>query len=28
VHVDVEQNVGFGSAAGKHPTIVGRLRAN
>jgi hypothetical protein len=28
LHVDVEQNVGFGSAAGKHPTVVGRLRAN
>ena len=27
LHLDVEQNVGFGAAAGKHPTIVGRLRA-
>jgi len=28
LHLDVEQNVGFGSSAGKHPTVVGRLRAN
>jgi len=27
LHLDVEQNVGFGAAAGKHPAIVGRLRA-
>jgi CubicO group peptidase (beta-lactamase class C family) len=27
LHLDVEQNVGFGQAAGKHPTVVGRLRA-
>lgn len=28
LHLDVEQNVGFGSAAGKRPTLVGRLRTN
>jgi CubicO group peptidase (beta-lactamase class C family) len=28
LHLDVEQNVGFGPAGGKHPTIVGRLRPN
>jgi CubicO group peptidase (beta-lactamase class C family) len=28
LHLDVEQNVGFGPAGGKHPTLVGRLRAN
>ena len=27
LHLDVEQNAGFGAAAGKHPAIVGRLRA-
>ncbi|MET0556597.1 MAG: serine hydrolase domain-containing protein [Vicinamibacteria bacterium] len=28
LHVDVEQNVGHGTSAGKHPTVVGRLRAS
>jgi CubicO group peptidase (beta-lactamase class C family) len=28
LHLDVEQNAGFGAAAGKHPTVVGRLRAH
>jgi CubicO group peptidase (beta-lactamase class C family) len=28
LHLEVEQNVGFGSSSGKHPKIVGRFRAN
>jgi hypothetical protein len=27
LHLEVEQNVGFGSSAGKHPKVVGRLSA-